>query len=340
MYGCGRQVNYELLRRVNEPLDMDKDKDKELQIDEIYKKINIRDFFTSEIELFQKNNRVVDYLLGDQYILRISKFILDEKVKFERVKSISYVPKIHSSGEFTISGQKYYYLISDYVQGHDLWNVVQQLTDEQKDNIGVEIAKFLNELHSITDTDYDIGHYIPTIPNYKKSWKDGHVDYTKLLRNNLSEIDIELNSKNIISKSFDYIHDNISCLEHQSGAKLLHNDFHPKNIIIYKGKLAGVIDWECSQFGEADFELSHLFHWCIYPSIPENNLELLLKSVVENFSIASNVPDLGKRLTIYQLEHELNQLIWNGKSQENERVQRLNGWLNGKVESLFEKWQI
>lgn len=127
-------------------------------------------------------------------------------------------------------------------------------------------------------------------------------------------------------------------MEYQTGAKLLHNDFHPKNIIIHEGRLAGIIDWECSQFGESDFELTHLLHWYIYPSTPDNNLELLLKSVAENLKIASNVPNIEKRLTIYQLEHELNQLIWNGNKQEEERIQRINGWLDGQVDTLFRKW--
>lgn len=64
-----------------------------------------------------------------------------------------------------------------------------------------------------------------------------------------------------------------------------------------------------------------------------------MKSIVENLRIASDVPNIEKRLTIYQLEHELNQLIWNGKSQEEERMRRINGWLNGQVEILLEQWQ-
>lgn len=111
-------------------------------------------------------------------------------------------------------------------------------------------------------------------------------------------------SEKTISTAFDYIYANINCLEYQTGAKLLHNDFHPKNIIVHEGRLAGVIDWEGSQFGEADFELAHPFHWCIYPSTPDNGFGLLSKSIVENLRIAFDVPNIEKRLTIYQLEHE------------------------------------
>lgn len=311
-----------------------------IEINEILEVLKARNIFTGVIEFYQKNGRVIDYLLDHKYILRISKSTLDNQMKQNRIKSLLLVPKIHSSGSFTVSSHKYYYLITDYVQGNDLWSVIQNLTDEQKNNIGREIAQFLSELHSITGASYDVGHYNATIPRCTKSWKDGHLEYIEMLRSGLSEIDIELESKKIVSKAFDYIYTNINSLEYQTGAKLLHNDFHPKNIIVHEGRLAGIIDWECSQFGESDFELTHLFHWCIYPPIPGNNLGLLLKSVVKNLQITSNVPNIEKRLTIYQLEHELNQLIWNGNKQEEGRIQRINGWLDGQVDTLLEKWNI
>jgi aminoglycoside phosphotransferase (APT) family kinase protein len=314
--------------------------DTDLQIREICEILQARNISVGVIEPYQKNSRVTDYLLDDRYILRLSKSILDEQMKQDRVKFVSYVPQIHSSGSFSASGEKYFYLITDYVQGDDLWSVIQQLTDEQKRNIGSETAQFLNELHSITGTSYDIGHYIATIPDFKETWKDGHLKYAESLSNSISETNSGCLSNNTVSKAFDYIYTNIDSLEYQAGARLLHNDFHPKNIIVHEGRLIGIIDWECSQFGEADFELVHLFHWCIYPSILDNNLCLFLKSVVENLQSASEVPNIEKRLTIYQLEHELNQLIWNGKKQEEERVQRINGWLNGQIDALLEKWQI
>ena len=43
---------------------------------------------------------------------------------------------------------------------------------------------------------------------------------------------------------------------------------------------------------------------------------------------------IEKRLTIYQLEHELNQIVWNGPKQEEERIQRIAGWLDGKMGAI------
>ena len=85
--------------------------------------------------------------------------------------------------------------------------------------------------------------------------------------------------------------------------------------------------------------MAHLFHWCVYPTDPDKHLSPYLQSVVKSFQTITGVPNLEKRLTIYQLEHELNQLIWNGLKQEEERMQRINGWLGGQMNALLEEWR-
>jgi len=219
------------------------------------------------------------------------------------------------------------YTFVDYVEGEDLFEAIHHLTNEQKISIGKEIAMFLGELQEVTSDLYDIGHYIPTIPKFQGSWKDGHLEYAKLLEKELTSIDFERESKKAISVAFDHIFMNIWTLDYQVGPRLLHNDFHPKNIIVNNGKLAGIIDWECSQFGEADFELAHLLHWGVY-EFEDNKLDLLLQSIVEHTKSWS-VPNIEQRMMIYQLEHELNQLIWHGKKDEEKRIKRINSWLTG-----------
>jgi aminoglycoside phosphotransferase (APT) family kinase protein len=266
-------------------------------------------------------------------MLKVSASPLDGQMKQHYVESLPFVPKIHSSGVFTVSGGNYHYFITDYVEGCDLCGEVQYLTEKEQYEIGKEIVFFLDKLHTITDDCYDIGHYVPSIPRCKKSWKEGHLEYISLLESGIAQMDIESSGQKAVSSAFDYIYANIDTLEYQTGAKLLHNDFHPKNIIIREGKLAGIIDWECSQYGEADFEFTHLFHWCIYPPKQENNFEVLLKSVVENSLTFSKTPNIEKRITIYQLEHEINQVIWAGRAQE-ERIYRIYGWLNGRIDDF------
>lgn len=294
----------------------------------------------SEIIPFQENDRVTDYLIDDKYILRISRSELSEKERIELVQSIPYVPKIHISGTFDASGVGHHFIVIDYVKGEELLSVLHILTPEQSDRIGKDIAIFLTELNKISDSRYDIGHYVPTIPRFNESWLEGHLKYIESLKIGLSGMLLSKESETAILSAFEYILENIQCLEYQGGSKILHNDLHPKNIIINQGRLAGIIDWECSQYGEADFEITHLFHWCIFPEKPEERFDSLLKSIFENIENIKLVPKIEKRLTIYQLEHELNQLIWNGIHQEELRVRRIYGWLNGQIEQLINCWSM
>ena len=90
-----------------------------------------------------------------------------------------------------------------------MWSVAPNLTDKEQYEIGKEIAQFLNELHLITDDCYDIGHYIPTIPRWRKTWKEGHCEYAEILKNGLLKKYLGLESRKVISKAFEYIYANI-----------------------------------------------------------------------------------------------------------------------------------
>ncbi|HCT63455.1 MAG TPA: hypothetical protein DIC19_05085 [Erysipelotrichaceae bacterium] len=312
--------------------------DLSIQLTDIYE--HFYQFLPSNKKIieFQRTNRIVDFLVDETYLLRVSSRKLDELERLQRVQSVRRVPKIYNHGEIVIDGENYHYLILDYIQGAELNSCIQSLTNEQNFDFGKDIADFLVSLHSIKDSKYDIGHYIPTIPRYEHSWREGHLEYLEYLEVELSKLELSLASRNTIDVAIDYIKKHISCLDHMRGPMLLHNDLHPKNIIIHNGKLSGVIDWECSQFGEPDFELTHLFHWSIYPTVEGNNLDNLLTSVFDHFIKRFNVPEIGKRLTIYQIEHEMNQLIWNGSRQEQERIMRINKWLSGQIEDMIIRW--
>lgn len=311
----------------------------EVNLDDVTRILIEHKITPNNVVLFQSNNRITDYIIDQKFILRLSKSKLIEQSKLEKVQLISFVQKIHASGETTISETKLYYMITDFVVGNELFSEIPKLTSIQQRIIGKEIAEFLNELHQITDTYYDIGHYIPTILRFNSSWKEGHIAYLNVLKRDLSGIGHKQPNQDIIQSALHYIESNIDCLEYQTGPRLLHNDLHPKNIIVDTGRLAGIIDWECSQYGEADFELAHLFHWCIYPPHPEEEFNILLQSILENCRFIQSIPNLEKRLTIYQLEHELNQMIWSGMEQVTERSQRIEGWLNGKIEKVIHDWK-
>ena len=152
---------------------------------------------------------------------------------------------------------------------------------------------------------------------------------------NPKKLPLKPDSIQVFERAYRFLQASSAVLDFQTGPKLLHNDFHPRNMLLYQGKFSGVIDWECSQFGEADFELCHLIHWCLYPPKPNIDFRTFLRALFEASPKCTQVPNLAQRLTIYQIEHEMQQIIWNASEAESWRVPRLVRWMDGGVDDLF-----
>ena len=308
----------------------------ELEIKEIlFKKIGIS--IDEEMKFLFEAGQTKTYQIGGQKLLRLSTNAISEVNKLERLNMIAKTPRLHNTGQFELESEIYYYAIVDFIAGDELWSEISKLNAEEQSQLGQSIAEFLIDLHQIKGQTYDIGHYIPTIPQFKGMWKEGHLEYMNYLEKNVPIANFTAESQTVVQKAFDYLKENIDALDFQTGAVLLHNDFHPKNMIIDSNELLGVIDWECSQFGEADFELSNLFQWCFFPPTEEKyDITSLVKSVFMNDPKISKIRQIATRLTIYQIEEELNQLIWGGN--EVERIERINFWLGGAIDHLIRNW--
>ena len=170
---------------------------------------------------------------------------------------------------------------------------------------------------------------------FSGTWKMGHQKYWQILKKEVDLLTLKPQSINVLENAFSFLNLSSNVLDFQTGASLLHNDFHPKNILLYDGEFSGVIDWECSQFGEADFELGHLIHWCLYPPQPHINFKPFLRALFQASPCCVQVPYLALRLSIYQIEHDIQQLIWQGSQAENERIPRIINWLDGGMENLL-----
>jgi hypothetical protein len=55
-------------------------------------------------------------------------------------------------------------------------------------DIGKDIYDFVSNLHKIKGETYDVGFYIPTIPNQKTTWKEGHINYCLWLQEHIDKI--------------------------------------------------------------------------------------------------------------------------------------------------------
>jgi len=276
------------------------------------------------------------YSINGELLLRVSaESMVPEQVRFRRVSVLKFVPRILHVGKLECEAGPLYYTLLNLLPGDDFVNVFAETTVAQQRQMGIDIAQFLEKLHVLTGAAYDIGLYIPAIPNFTGSWRAGHEQYWALLKAGSENLRLAPKSFRIFESAFRFLEASADALDFQAGPKLLHNDFHPKNMLLDRGHFSGVIDWECSQYGEGDFELCHLIHWCIYPPRPDIDFRSFLGGMFEATPRCAQAPGLARRLTLYQIEHEIQQIVWHGSAAEAERVPRLIRWMDGGVDELL-----
>ncbi len=280
------------------------------------------------------------FFIDDRYLIRTSGLpMLEEQTKINRIRNMKYVPKIiHASDQN--NSNNVFYLVLEYIQGCELLSAYNDLSDQSRYDIGFEIADFLLELHKIKGQYYDIGHYVPIIPSYDKSWRSGHEQYWDYIYKGLTDIQLPSEGKELLELSSKYINTNISSLDFENGPALLHNDFHYKNIIIINNAFSGVIDWECSQYGEPDFDLIHLLHWCIFPPSKDLDMKILCNTVLQQYLKNCRIPKIEQRLTIYLLEHDFIQILWSKGKRADEFLSRISCWVNKGVENYIQNLRI
>ena len=276
------------------------------------------------------------FFINNELLLRLSESTMErEQERYRRVASLHFVPRIKDVGVLEREASLAYYTLLTLLPGDDFVNVYLETTVTQQKQLGKDIAVFLDNLHAFTGTSYDIGLYVPTIPNFSGPWRGGHQKYWELLKQGIEALQPKSDSVRTFENAFQFLNTSSEALDFETGAKMLHNDFHPKNILLNHGSFSGVIDWECSQFGEADFELCHFIHWCLYPPKPNIDFRPFLGALFQASPKCARVPHIAKRLTIYQVEHEIQQIIWHGGQAEAERVPRIIRWMDGGVEDLL-----
>jgi hypothetical protein len=279
------------------------------------------------------------YRIDDKCLIRVSTASqagLTEKL--DRLAGLRHAPRLEFEGAIDMPTEKIYYLGVSFIPGVELYQVLGEVGDAQKHAIGKDIAEFMRCLHENKADHYDIGHYVPTIPGFKGSWRAGHEAYQEILREGLKKIAMTDPERIIMEEAFAFLMKNNQCLEFQNGPRLLHNDLHFKNIIIENGRLSGIIDWECSQYGEMDFELSHLIHWCLYPPDHGRDSEGVIAGIFQAGLEHARVPKLATRLAIYEIEHDMNQILWNRGRNLSTCLPRIRDWMAGSVQMLLDRY--
>ena len=246
------------------------------------------------------------YIINNSFIVKICTDI-DNESEFQ--KEIDYyktnatndlIPKLYYSNTEK-KEIPYYYEILEKVEGVTLYNVWHTFNEEQKEDIIKQLCDAMKKMHS------NIGKRYDWIEFNKKEFNTVFQEVKN--KNLLNEEEI-----GIINKAYSLFDKYLESNEFV----LIHNDLHFDNILVNNGKIK-VIDFERSMYAPKDFEL-HILYYMIRQPWKHANEECEKYTKVEDYKNIMgyiekyypeiiNIPNLYKRLAIYDLIYEFSHFV-------------------------------
>ena len=290
------------------------------------------------------SNAVLD--LDDRYILRLSNLpgtarrFARERMALGRARDVPGVPRLLGAGRLGAYGAWWYLLLAK-LPGENLFRAWLDATTGERLGYARELAGWMRGLHGIPMERYSCGYHQTALRERPAgtSWLAGHDAYVRRLLRLVRAQRWDADLAELIDAAEAYYAVHREALGYQVGPRLLHGDLQLYNVIVDRGHLTGVVDWEWAHGGEPDFDLADLARWALYPvDVAEEALEprvapedfaALMPDLLDAYPEVAGIPRLCERLTIYQLEYDLHKLAQAPRSPRLP-ARRLRGWLRGE----------
>lgn len=144
------------------------------------------------------------------------------------------------------------YMLLTYVEGDAAEDILPQLTEEQQYLIGVEAGHALKSIHRIKPQ-----ADMPT-------WYDRTMKKHQRYREQYAMTGITLQDEQLV---LNYIDQHLHLMKGRPSF-LQHDDFHPGNLIVSEGALAGVIDFNRYDWGDPFHEFLKIGMFSVEVSVP------------------------------------------------------------------------
>lgn len=74
--------------------------------------------------------------------------------------------------------------------------------------------------------------------------------------------------ESLLERCRSYYHEHLHLLDAVDGPCMIHRDYRPGNIIVYEGKIQGIIDWSSARASFAQEDFCHMEHteWSVHPA--------------------------------------------------------------------------
>ena len=246
------------------------------------------------------------YSINDSYIVKIcTNYENEDNFKkeisfYNKNKNNPSIPKLYYSN-IVKNDIPFLYEIIEKVKGVSLYSVWHTLSEQKREDIIKELCQIMKQIHSNKSTSYDWCKFM------KEQFE---LSYKKVKQLHLFDIKEQVLIEEA-TKNFDkYLLSN--------DFVLIHNDLHFDNII-YDNGIIKLIDFERSMYAPRDYELDILYRmirkpWKFASEETEQYTNLnqytnIMKYIEKYYEDIINIPNLDKRLAIYDIVYFMNQLI-------------------------------
>ena len=246
------------------------------------------------------------YNIDDFFIVKIctnsnNENAFQKEIEFYKTNKINnLIPKMYYSSTDK-KDIPYFYEIIEKIDGVSLYNVWHTFNEEQREEIIKQLCIAMKCIHSNTGKSYD---------------------WTKIIKNQFLSLYEKAKQFNIFSaeeqRLLDYTYTKFGNYLKSNDFVLIHNDLHFDNIFFYDGKIK-LIDFERSMYAPRDFELDILYRMIRKPwkfaseeTEPYTNLSdysKIMSYIEKYYPELVNIPNLYKRLAIYDIVYFLEHLI-------------------------------
>ncbi len=253
------------------------------------------------------------YNINDSFIVKICTNTNNEnefqkEIDFYKTnEENSLIPKLYYSSTDK-KDIPYFYEIIEKVEGVSLYNVWHTFNEEQREEIIKGLCIAMKHIHSNTGKSYD---------------------WIRKIKNQFVSLYEEAKELNIFSeeeqKLLDYAYAKFEKYLEYNDFVLIHNDLHFDNIFFNDGKIK-LIDFERSMYAPREFELDILYRMIRKPwkfaseeteKYTDSSHYLNIMSYIEKYyPELVNIPNLYKRLAIYDIVYFLKHLIQHPEIEE------------------------
>lgn len=286
-------------------------------------------------------------LVNDDWVVRCSS--INAEARFSRecdvldqLSSLPFVPRVQLVG-LVPGSEDTYVQIQSRVAGDTIYTLWPTASESLRIEWIEQLARAMHAVHQHRSTHYRIGVYQSALPDLFDCWLDGHDRYVETLFDAAFARSPATLERELFKRARRFYDDQRTALRYESGPSLGHGDLHLLNVMASSTEMTGIIDWEWSKPGgvEPESDLAGLIRWALYPAdigddsasppLAADMFECVIPTLLAAYPGLRSIPELATRMTIYQIEHELHQIVAWPPAIPRQPVTRLERWVDERV---------